>query len=137
MVNGAAMKLPIELEATTHTELEQRIGEATAAAAVAVSGAIMTFAADEQLPLALKAFGAETLTQVALFGGFSQPVRLCLTTNGAILDHDLFHDNSAPRARLPHRDYGVPRPPAAAAAQRWHALNFANAAQPHAARPVE
>jgi hypothetical protein len=68
MPNGTAVKLPRELDPpiTARTELEQRIGEVTAAAAVAIGGAITTFAADGQLSPALKAFGAEALTQVTL-----------------------------------------------------------------------
>ena len=64
--NGSVVKLPCDPVMASPTELEQRIGEAAAAAAAAIGGAITTFAADGQLSHALKMFGAEALTQVSL-----------------------------------------------------------------------
>src|SRR5262245_27332006 len=65
--NGSAVKLPLELDPPTKpTELEQRIGEAAAAAAAAYGRAMVDCAADGRISAATKTLGAESLTQLSL-----------------------------------------------------------------------
>src|SRR5262245_51753303 len=72
MPNGAAVTLPLELASTTistpakPTELEQRIGEAVAAAAAAVARAMADFSANGIMAPSTRTLGGDCLSRVAL-----------------------------------------------------------------------
>jgi hypothetical protein len=81
MANGAAVKLPLELDpstfptsvsasvsdsATNPSELEQKIGDAAAAAAMAVGGGVGCILVVGRLTAEAKAVGGEALTRLSM-----------------------------------------------------------------------
>jgi hypothetical protein len=103
MANGVVVKLPCELDpASLPDPTELAIGDAVAAAAVAVSGGVAQFAMDGQLSAEAKMAGAEALTkismlQLAYFGDDADFAEIALREGKrALWRHHGFREHVAP-----------------------------------------